>query len=174
MKNFRTAYQDEFLVRTSPQFLEDVFHWVRPILRPSHRAGYEIGRVFLILDEVLSNVYRHGYGRAGGQLIGVRLRVEGDRCDIIVRDLARHFDGAWHAKRSALPAPESASPGGRGLVIMQRIVESIVHRVPPEGGNELHLVMRMLLRPGVATSAPDVMNETARSTEEDDGVVENR
>jgi hypothetical protein len=42
MKNFRTAYHDEFLVRTSPHFLEDVFHWVRPILRPSHRAGYEI------------------------------------------------------------------------------------------------------------------------------------
>lgn len=174
MKSFRTTFPDELVVRTSPHFLEDVFSWIRPILRPSHRAGYETGRIFLIFDEVLSNVYRHGYARAAGQPIGVRLRVEGDRCDIIVRDLARHFDGAWHAQRSALPAPESSSPGGRGLVIVQRIAESIVHRVPPEGGNELHLVMRMLRRPGVAAAAPAAVDEPARSTEEDDGVVENR
>ncbi len=167
MKTFRTPFRDELLVHTSPHFLEEVFTWIRPVLRPAHRAGYEISRIFLILDEVLSNVYRHGYARAAGQPIGVRLRVEGDRCDITIRDLAPHFDGAWHTQRSALPAPESGAPGGRGLVIVQRIVESIVHRVPPEGGNELHLVMRMLRRPGVATAAPDAVNETARSTEED-------
>ena len=174
MKTFRTTFPDELLVCTAPDFLEDVFTWIRPVLRPAHRAGFETGRIFLILDEVLSNVYRHGYGHAAGQPIGVRLRVEGDRCDIIIRDLAPHFDGAWHAQRSALPAPESAAPGGRGLVIMHRIAESIVHRVPPEGGNELHMVMRMLRRPGVATAAPAAVSETAPSTEEDDGVVENR
>ena len=172
MRNFRLQLPGEVLVHTAPDFLQEAFARLRPLLRPALQGGYETSRVFLILDEVLSNVYRHGYRRANGQPIGIRLRVEGERCRITVRDLAPPFDSVWHGKRRSLPAPESGSPGGRGLVIMVRMCQSMQHRMHAEGGNELDLVMKMLRRS--APERPGASGETVCSTEEDDGVAENR
>jgi len=174
MRNFRTARPGEVLVHTSPYYLQIAFARLKPLLRPAQQAGYDTSRVFLILDEVLSNVYRHGYRRAAGEPIGVQLWLRGRRCRITVRDLAPSFDSAWHAATRVLPTPESGSPGGRGLVIVHRMCESMQHRVPDEGGNELELVMLLVRRCEPEGTDDAAIGETVCSTEEDDGVAEDR
>ena len=174
MRNFRDTRPGEVVVHTSPNYLQVAFARVKPVLRAAQAAGYDTSRVFLILDEVLSNVYRHGYRRATGLPIGVQVGVDGSRCHITVRDLAPRFDSAGHAATRELPALESGAPGGRGLVIVHRMCESLRYRAPAEGGNELELVMQLVRRfdPQVADSA--AVGETVCRTEEDDGVAENR
>ncbi len=150
MSHFPDLRPGEAIVLTSPHFLQEAFAAIKPHLQPARRAGYEIGRVFLILDELLSNVYRHGYRRAAGRPIGMRLRVEADLCHIGVRDLAPVFDSAGEARQRALPEPESGAPGGRGLVIVHRMCESFQHRPGKNGGNELSLVLKMMRRSTLA------------------------
>jgi len=158
MRTFRDARPGEVIVHTSPHFLQEIFERFRPILSPARRAGYDVGRVYLILDELLSNVYRHGYKEAAAQPIGVAVKVRGSRCHIRVRDLAPTFDSPLHARNRALPAPETGSPGGRGLVIVHRMCEVFTHRCGEEGGNELELVLIMLRRFG--PESPTSMQET--------------
>ena len=154
MRTFREQRSGEVIVLTSPHFLQEVFEKLRPQLQPARDAGYDISRVYLMLDEMLSNTYRHGYKRAAGQPIGVQVRVHGDRCTVVVRDLAPTFDTARHALTRSLPAPESGEPGGRGLVIVQRMCESFAHRTPDEGGNLVVLVMKLLQREVAPTGQP--------------------
>ena len=146
MRAFKNARPGELLVLTSPGFLQEVFEKIRPQLEPARRAGYDTSRVYLMLDEMLSNAYRHGYKRAPGMPIGVEVHVQGDLCRVAVRDLAPTFDSALHAQTRSLPTPESGDPGGRGLVIVHRMCESFEHTTPPEGGNAVVLVMKLLRR----------------------------
>ena len=154
MKSFREQRPGEIIVRTAPDFLQRAFNQVRGKLQPVQDAGYDVSRVYLMLDEVLSNIYKHGYGRRDGHPIGVQLDAHGDTCVITTRDLAPTFDSPRHASTRVLPDPETGAPGGRGLVIVHRLCESFEHRVPAEGGNELRLVMKLILRRGALDSAP--------------------
>ncbi|UCE03389.1 MAG: ATP-binding protein [Candidatus Latescibacterota bacterium] len=140
----------ELVVRTSPTFLEEVFQQIRPRLQPARDAGCDTSRVYLLLDELLSNIFRHGYRGAEGQPIGVQVRVQGEYCYVALRDLAPTFDSPRSAAHRALPSPESGKTGGRGLVIVHRMCESFEHRVPAEGGNALYLVMKLIRRSATA------------------------
>jgi len=162
MTAFRHTRSNEVIVRTAPDFLQRAFEKLRRLLQPARDAGYDTSRVYLILDEVLSNVYKHGYKRVDGQPIGVQLEVRGERCVITSRDLAPTFDSARHARTRVLPDPESGSPGGRGLVIVNRMCESFEHYAPPEGGNMLRMVMKLIPSREVVEMKP----VRARKTEE--------
>ena len=146
MRRFKDTRPGELVVLTSPGFLQEVFEKIRPQLDPARQAGYDISRVYLMLDEMLSNTYRHGYQRAPGLPIGVEVHVRGDVCRVVVRDLAPTYDSALNARTRSLPTPESGDPGGRGLVIVYRMCESFEHMTPPEGGNVVVLVMKLLRR----------------------------
>ena len=146
MRSFRHTRPDEIIVRTAPDFLQEAFRRLRGAMKPALDAGYDVSRIYLILDEILSNMYKHGYGRREGEPIGVHLRIQDDVCVITARDLAPTFDSARHACTRVLPDPEAGAPGGRGLVIVNRLCESFEHSVTPEGGNVLRLVMKLVAR----------------------------
>ena len=154
MKTFQKQYPGEIIVRTAPDFLQRTFNQLRGNLKLTLEDGYDVSRVYLMLDEVLSNIYKHGYGRQDGQPIGVRVRVENGLCVIVTRDLAPTFDSPGQARTRVLPDPETGAPGGRGLVIVHRMCESFEHEAPPEGGNVLRLVLKLILRSGVLGAAP--------------------
>ena len=153
MKHFEEIRPGETIVLTGAGMLQELFEKLRPALAPALRAGFDTSRVYLLLDELLSNIYRHGYAGQDGEPIGVRLRVHGEFCYVAVRDLAPTFDSARHAETRTAPPPESGQTGGMGLVIVQNMCESFAHQVPREGGNALYLVMRLVRR---TTSAHDL------------------
>ena len=146
MAAFREARLGEILVETSPNLVPEVLAQVRPQLAEAQQQGYEVSRIMLMLDEIVSNIYRHGYRRQDGKPVGIRIRVEGDVCQIAVRDQAPTFDCVGHAETRALPDPRLGKPGGMGLIIMQNLCESFVHQVPSDGGNALYMTLRLRRR----------------------------
>ena len=94
MHDFQDPRPGEIIVRTSPRMLEDMFAQLRPVLMPAQSTGYDTSRVYLLLDELLSNVYRHGYGESLGEPIGVRVRFQDGAVHLAVRDIAPTFDVA--------------------------------------------------------------------------------
>lgn len=146
MRSFWHIRRDEVIVHTSPDFLQRTFERLEGTLRPARDSGYDVSRIYLILDEILSNIYRHGYECRDGEPIGVQLRVQGNECVITARDLAPVFDSALHARTRVLPDPETGAPGGRGLVIVHRMCDSFEHSVSQEGGNVLQLVIKLIPR----------------------------
>jgi anti-sigma regulatory factor (Ser/Thr protein kinase) len=143
MASFRENRPGEILLETAADVVPQVLAQVRPQLAEAEQRGLEISRVMLMLDEMVSNIYRHGYHKRAGQPIGIRIRFEGDLCQIAVRDLAPTFDCVEYAKTRALPDPRLGKPGGMGLIIMQELCESFVHQVPSNGGNALYMTIRL-------------------------------
>ena len=152
MTSFKDPRPGEVVVETSAEMLQELFGRLRPILAPAEGAGYDTSRVYLLLDELLSNVHRHGYRGADGLPIGVRVRVQDEYVHLAVRDHASTFDSARHATTRTAPPPESGQKGGMGLFIVQSMCESFVHRVPHEGGNAVYLVMKMPRRETAAVA----------------------
>jgi anti-sigma regulatory factor (Ser/Thr protein kinase) len=159
MRGFHDKRPGEIVVRTSPQMLEDTFARLRPILAPAEQDGQDTSRVYLLLDELLSNVYRHGYGETDGEPIGVRLRVHDGFVEVAVRDLAPTFDVAQHAATREAPPPERGQRGGMGLFIVYSMCDTFVHQVPREGGNVVFASMR-LPRRGTIDVPPRVVQNT--------------
>jgi len=143
MAIFRETRPGEFLFETSEQLVPEVLEAVRPQLQEAEQQGFETSRVMLMLDEVVSNVYRHGYRNQEGQPIGVRVRIEEDVVQIAVRDQAPTFDSATHAETRALPDPRLGKPGGMGLIILRKLCENFMHQTPADGGNALYMSVRL-------------------------------
>ena len=156
MGDFEAQRPGEIVVRTSAQMLEETFANLRPILAPAELAGYDTSRVYLLLDELLSNVYRHGYKETDGRPIGVRVRLHDDFINVAVRDRAPTFDVAEHAATREAPPPERGQRGGMGLFIVYSMCDKFVHQVPRDGGNVVFASMR-LPRRGDAEAPPRVV-----------------
>jgi serine/threonine-protein kinase RsbW len=101
-------------------------------------APDEIGDVVLATDEAVTNVIVHGYrGRRGT----IDLTAGRDKAGVFVRlhDDAPPFDP------TAVPEPdieaplEDRLPGGLGIYLIRQVMDEVVHRALPGGGNELIL-----------------------------------
>jgi anti-sigma regulatory factor (Ser/Thr protein kinase) len=167
MGHFQETRPGEIIVTTSQRMLQDLFEKLKPGLEPATRAGFDTSRVYLLLDELLSNIHRHGYMGEEGRPMGVRLRLHKEYVYLAVRDLAPTFDSAHHAETRSAPPPESGQTGGMGLVIVRSMCESFTHQVPHEGGNAIYLVMKLMRRAVLAPAgARDRQTAAGRSSGE--------
>jgi anti-sigma regulatory factor (Ser/Thr protein kinase) len=135
--------QGEQLVWTSPQVVRGLFARLAPELAQAERAGLDTGRLRLVLDEVVSNSYRHGYRRRNGEPIRVRLQIVGEFCHLEVRDEAPPFDSVAHSWERPDPDPTQGKSGGMGLVILRQLCDSFTHDTPAAGGNRLCITLRL-------------------------------
>lgn len=100
-----------------------------------------IPNVILAVDEAVSNVIAHGYQGQGGN-IEIEVSREGNVLVIRLRDEAPPFDP------TSVPPPdltlplEQRAPGGLGIHLIRQLMDEMIHRVTPQGGNELTLVKR--------------------------------
>lgn len=103
----------------------------------------------LILEELVTNVIRHGYdaGDAREHQIAIALELDADRIRIEVVDDGRPFD-----PRQA-PAPDTTAPleerpvGGLGLHLVRRLVDGLEHE-RRDGRNHLVLWKRTAVPSG--------------------------
>jgi serine/threonine-protein kinase RsbW len=110
-------------------------------------AGLGIDRatvadIVLAVDEAASNVVLHGYRGQPGSL-EVEVKRGRNALVICLRDEAPPFDP------TTVPAPDLAAPleqqavDGMGMHLIRQIMDSVIHRTSPQGGNELLLVKRL-------------------------------
>jgi serine/threonine-protein kinase RsbW len=90
------------------------------------------------VDELAANAIMHGYrGRAGS--LEVAVWREGSRLAVRLRDQAPPFDPTTVPPPDTTLPLEQRRPGGLGIYMSRQCVEAMIHRVTPDGGNELTL-----------------------------------
>jgi serine/threonine-protein kinase RsbW len=98
-----------------------------------------VADIVLAVDEVVSNIVVHGYR---GQPGPIEIEVKHGRgtLAICIRDEAFPFNP------TSVPPPDLTLPleqrtiGGIGIHLIRQVMEKVIHRITPQGGNELLLV----------------------------------
>jgi serine/threonine-protein kinase RsbW len=97
-----------------------------------------IADLLLAADEAATNVIVHGYRGQQG-MIEIEVAQEAMEVVIRLRDDAPPFDP------TSAPSPDLARPleerpiGGLGIYLIRQYMDEVIHRVKPQGGNELIL-----------------------------------
>lgn len=98
----------------------------------------------LAANEIATNIVVHGYrGRPG--TIDIQIQPDGDAIAITLRDHTPPFDP------NTAPTPDITVPlaqrprGGMGIHLTRRLTDTMLHRIMPDGGNELVLIKRGVL-----------------------------
>jgi serine/threonine-protein kinase RsbW len=99
-------------------------------------AAHCVSDVELAVTEACANVVEHA---AGDDEYEIRTSLDGDRCDIRVIDTGHGFDHA--SMRHLETSPESE--GGRGLMLMQSLMDRIHFESEPELGTVVHLTKHL-------------------------------
>jgi anti-sigma regulatory factor (Ser/Thr protein kinase) len=99
--------------------------------------------MWLMLDELITNIVTHGYGRqASGGTVEVRLETDGRALTALVRDTAPAFDPLSIGTPDMQAPVESRPIGGLGVHLVRRLAHDISYR-RVDGGNELRVVRRL-------------------------------
>lgn len=106
-------------------------------------ARYDIGEddtnaLHLVLDELVINIVRHGYGDTGDGTIHVRLARAGDTLTMTVEDTAAAFDPTQVPEPDLDQPIESRPVGGLGVHIVRSLVDTIAY-TRKDGRNVLTL-----------------------------------
>jgi serine/threonine-protein kinase RsbW len=116
------------------QFVEEQAH----ALNLEQAAVYDL---VLAVTEMATNIIVHGY-RAKRGVIELEMRQADDSIEVRLRDQAPPFDP------TRVPAPDITLPlhkrpfGGMGIHLTKQLMDDMIYRVMPHGGNELTLVKR--------------------------------
>ena len=123
--------------------LEAVRDFVRECAATLGVDARTVPSLLLAMDEAATNVVEHGYrGRPG--VLEVEIRREGWDIVMRLRDRAPLFDPTSEVPPPDLTAPlEERGLGHLGVYFMRQFMDEVVHRVRPEGGNELVMRKRM-------------------------------
>lgn len=97
--------------------------------------------VDLAVREAIANAIQHGNGEDPEKKVLIDFGVDGGEVVIRVRDEGKGFDRS--AVADPLDESQRLSPGGRGLLYMNRLMDEVVHRELPEGGTEVVLRKRI-------------------------------
>jgi anti-sigma regulatory factor (Ser/Thr protein kinase) len=115
----------------------------------SAAQGLSAGQVWpfqVALDEVLSNIVRHGgRGAAGPPRIELRLRLAGDSLEMVVVDDASPFN-PLEMPPPPLDRPlEGREPGGLGIALVRRLMDVVEYE---RTGEKNRLLMRRRMAAG--------------------------
>lgn len=88
----------------------------------------------LCLEEVLSNIIRHGYLGQPDHSIGVRFSSPRDNYFVlVVEDQAPPFDPVAAPELPPISAREDASVGGQGIRLLRRFADALEYQATPTG-----------------------------------------
>ncbi|NOZ62341.1 MAG: ATP-binding protein [Calditrichaeota bacterium] len=106
-------------------------NWVVDELGKFKVADSEIIDIKVALTEALSNILRHAYEDELVKPIRVKLQVDDDKVEIVLRDFGKKFD----ANNVPSPDLEKASEGGYGIYLMRTLLDGVEY-VPLEVGTK--------------------------------------
>lgn len=100
-----------------------------------------INDVVLAVDEAVANIIVHGYkGQAG--IIEIEISRQAETLAIHLRDDTAPFDPTQVPPPDLNVPLEERAPGGLGIYLIRQIMDEVVYRPLPQGGNELLLRKR--------------------------------
>jgi serine/threonine-protein kinase RsbW len=110
--------------------LDQVQHadaWLRAEILPfaSEPVRHDLA---LVLEEVLTNVIRHGYGAEAAGPIELSAEISDGRLRLEVRDQARAFDPFSAAPPDLEAGVEDRPVGGLGIFLVRRLMDRVEYR----------------------------------------------
>jgi serine/threonine-protein kinase RsbW len=94
-------------------------------------GGLSDGDVYaanLVLEEIVTNVIRYGYGDGGEHEIRIRADLDGDEMHLEVEDDGRPFNPLG-AKAPDIDLPLAERPiGGLGIFLVRKLMDQVVYR----------------------------------------------
>jgi len=82
-------------------------------------------RLTLSLDEIVSNVIRHGYSDTGDHIVEVRLTVHDGTVTAVVEDDGHPYDPRESPAPDLTLPVEQRGPGGLGIYLVKQMMDSI-------------------------------------------------
>ena len=99
-----------------------------------------IGRVELVLEEVVMNAMTHGAPAAGPLRIRLSAMAGPDACHLTILDNGAAFDPVTAPARQDGASLDQVRPGGLGLVLLRRFARGLRYQRVPFG-NQLELAI---------------------------------
>lgn len=132
----------KLILRSRLEELAQVFPWVESLAEAYGIPAVKLFAINLCLEEVLSNVVRHGYRGDPNQTMTVEFEARGsEELLFIVEDAAPHFrpfDPSVPLEDAAPAALEDIVPGGNGIRLLRKFASSVDWE-PLEPGNRLKI-----------------------------------
>ncbi len=131
------------------------------IVDAATRAGLDehtSWQVQLAVDEAATNVIQHGYSDGLPGEIELSWRVDGVQFAVTLRDQGRRFDPTTIPKPDISSALEERQPGGLGIYLMHRLMDTVRFDYSEERGNTLTMSKRI----GPAVAPARVFNLSGR------------
>jgi serine/threonine-protein kinase RsbW len=109
----------------------------------------------LALEEVVSNIIRHGYGRREDGEVSIVIELAPEAIAVTVEDDGVAFNPLEHPDPDLTAPLEERKVGGLGVYLFRQLMDEVDYRA--EGGrNILRMVMRIAsCRPGTGATGAD-------------------
>ncbi len=113
-------------------------------VQAARRSGFpdaECARVGLAVDEAITNIIRHGYDKAPGRPIWMKVwlpTADLRELRIVMEDEARQVDPATIRSRDLA----DIRPGGLGVHIIREVMDSVVYEVRNPAGMRLTMMKK--------------------------------
>ena len=132
--SIQEQFQDRLSLRGQLSEIAQVPAWIENLaLRYYIPVDVQSG-INLCLEEVLSNVIRHGYGNDEGGAVVVNFAVPRDGFFLfVVEDEAPHFNPLDSAELPALNSNDEARIGGQGIRFLRRFASTLEYEATPRG-----------------------------------------
>ncbi len=130
------------IVEASLKQLIVISQFVTSWARSAGFSEEKIQDIELATEELCTNVIQHGYSSDSLGPIEIRCKDEGQQGSIYILDRASNFDPCnWP---SAPPCEDisTAKPGGRGIAIVNRMVDGLEYEKNPGGGNCVRMIKK--------------------------------
>ncbi len=118
--------------------IPDIRKWITDRLVSHNLSEIMIYDIITAVSEALSNIFRHAYSNELVQPVRIKVVVDKDQVQIVLRDFGKKFDFSNYQA----PNLKKASTGGYGIYLIRRLMDSVQY-VPREIGTELILCKKI-------------------------------
>jgi len=130
--------QDQLVLRSRLSEMTQLSPWIESLASRHAIPGNVQFAIELCLEEVVSNVIRHGYVGAEDGSVLVSFMPRDSYFEFVVDDEAPHFNPLDAAELSALGPDEEIRVGGQGIRLVRQFADDVEYE-PKPGGNRLRL-----------------------------------
>ena len=113
----------QIAIPSGEQYVSEVRGLIERVSIPTWLTTDEVAELKLAATEACLNAIRHGSPRGSGDTVGIRIQPSMDQVVVEVRDRGRGFD-----ERQARSRPPSTGESGRGLRLIDSLVDHVEHR----------------------------------------------
>lgn len=126
-------------VKSHPESLKQIRTLTARVAKQMNLPEKETGNIVLAVDEVCSNIMRHGYADDRSRDIHLTILPDPDELIIQVADSGVPFD-----INSATPRnPCDVKPGGLGIYIIKQVMDRVEYGKTNTGLNQTRLIKKL-------------------------------